>query len=157
MDEKKRQVSERSLENLKLGADARRQGKVRHNFSILPETAQWLKATGNASDAIDALVVDFKDRGTVSNRTHSQKEDKHALPNDVYERMESLERENEQLRSQLEDLKRLEKDATDQLCQCHSDAFKAANILKASLKLASNAGGKIKREIEKALPLIDDV
>lgn len=157
MPEKERRISERSLENLKLGAESRRLGKVRHNFTILPETAEWLKATGNASDAIDGLVGDFRSGRLSSKHTHDGKEDKHVLPNDVYERIESLEKENEQLRSQLEKLQASEKDATDQLCQCHSNAFKAADILKAALKIASNTGGKIKREIEKALPLIDDV
>lgn len=73
------------------------------------------------------------------------------------ERRSQQELEINQLRLQLEQFKALEKNATDQLCECHSDAFKAADILKAALKLKSNAGGAIKREIEKALPLIDDV
>lgn len=157
MPKKKRQVSERSLENLKLGADSRRLGKVRHNFTILPATAEWLKATGNASDAIDGLIGDFRNGKLASKNTHDEKKDNQVFPNDVYEQIDSLKKENEDMRSQLENLKRLEKDATDQLCQCHSDGFKAADILKAALKLKAGAGGAIKREIEKALPLIDDV
>ena len=62
-----------------------------------------------------------------------------------------------ELRSQLEKVRAAERDALEQVISCHSDAFKAADILKAALKLKSNAGGAIKREIEKALPLIDDV
>lgn len=76
---------------------------------------------------------------------------------EAQERRSQQELEINQLRLQLEQFKALEKNATEQLCECHSDAFKAAGILKAALKLKSNAGGAIKREIEKALPLIDDV
>lgn len=153
-----RKVSERSLENLKLGSQARYQGKARHNFTVLPETVEWLKATGNASDTIDALVAAAKNGGLKSSNTHKWKEENKAVDSDsVYRRISELETELEQMRLQLETSRKLERDATDQLCSCHSDAFKAADILKAALKLRSNAGGAIKREIEKALPLIDDV
>jgi tellurite resistance protein len=54
--EKQRQMSERSLENLKLGAIARDQGKIRTNCTLLPETLEWLKKHGNASHLIDELV-----------------------------------------------------------------------------------------------------
>lgn len=67
------------------------------------------------------------------------------------------EAELNELRSQLEKIRAAERDALEQVISCHSDAFEAADILKAALKLKSNAGGAIKREIEKALPLIDDV
>jgi hypothetical protein len=76
---------------------------------------------------------------------------------EAQERRSQQELEINQLRLQLEQFKALEKNAREQLCECHSDAFKAADVLKAALKLKSNAGGAIKREIEKALPLIDDV
>lgn len=157
MSEKKRLVSERSLENLKLGAESRRQGKVRHNFTILPETVQWLKATGNASDTIDAIVGQFRNGDLHSNYTHDKKDSNQVVSDDVYKRIDELQAELDEMRSQLEKFKAAEKDMTDQLCQCHQDAFKAADILKASLKLPFNKGGAIKREIEKALPLIDDV
>lgn len=75
----------------------------------------------------------------------------------LQEQLTALQFENEQMRSQLEKLKSSEQDLTNQLCNCHADALKAADILKAALKLRSNAGGAIKREIEKALPLIDDI
>lgn len=75
----------------------------------------------------------------------------------LQEQLVALQLENEQLRLQLEKLRSSDQDLTNQLCNCHTDAFKAADILKAALKLKSNAGGAIKREIEKALPLIDDV
>lgn len=57
MESKRKQICPRSLENLKLGASARNQDKVRHNFTLLPSTMAWLKATGNASEAIDNLVA----------------------------------------------------------------------------------------------------
>lgn len=154
---KKRQVSQRSLENLKLGAEARRQDKQRHNFTLLPETIEWLKQSSNASGLIDRLVKSAKAGHIYPDNTHDGNGKELTISNDVYEKIEQLEKENEQLRSDLQKLKAVEKDLMDQLCNCHSDAFKAADILKAALKLAANAGGKIKREIEKALPLIDDV
>ncbi|WP_155823743.1 hypothetical protein [Gloeocapsa sp. PCC 7428] len=55
-----KQISPRSLENLKLGALKRYQGKVRCNFTILPETLEWLKRGGNASSRIDQLVAAAK-------------------------------------------------------------------------------------------------
>jgi regulator of replication initiation timing len=99
MADEKRKMSERSLENLKLGAESRRQGKVRHNFTILPETVQWLKCSGNASEAIDNLVfaaldqklfsINTHDRidkeQVLSNNTHDQKEEPSTVSNDVYE------------------------------------------------------------------------
>lgn len=107
MTDKVRQVSERSLENLKLGAKSRYQGKQRHNFTVLPETVQWLKGTGNASDAIDVLVEAAKDKGLFSNNTHDG--EAQAVSNDVYERnikdlevnLEETQLELSKLRSQL--------------------------------------------------------
>lgn len=162
---RKRQVSERSLENLKLGAESRRQGKLRHNFTILPETVQWLKGTGNASDAIDALVEAARKGGLNSSNTHEWKEQEQAQSNNVYEQeikdlkrdLEETQLELQKTRSLLDASRRSEQDALRLLSTCHTEAFEAADILKAALKLKSNAGGAIKREIEKALPLIDDV
>jgi predicted RNase H-like nuclease (RuvC/YqgF family) len=107
MTDKVRQVSERSLENLKLGAQSRYQGKQRHNFTVLPETVQWLKGTGNASDAIDVLVEAAKDKGLFSNNTHDRKPE--VVSNDVYEQnikdlevsLEETQLELSKLRSQL--------------------------------------------------------
>lgn len=56
-DKKPRQMNERSLENLKLGAQARSQGKIRRNTTLLPEMIAWLEGQGNLSAAIDQLVV----------------------------------------------------------------------------------------------------
>lgn len=104
MVEKERRVSERSLENLKLGAESRRQGKVRHNFTIMPETVQWLKGTGNASDTIDALVERFKNGNSTFNHTHDERVNNESVSEDVYKRIEELETELEQLRSLREQL-----------------------------------------------------
>jgi hypothetical protein len=157
MAEKERRVSERSLENLKLGAESRRQGKLRHNFTILPETVQWLKGTGNSSDTIDALVEAARNGGLVSSSTHDWKDKEQVVSNDVYKQVETLQSELAEVRSQLEKSQALERDSTEQVIQCHRDGFKAAEILKAAKKLPANAGGKIKKEIDKALELIDDV
>jgi DNA-binding transcriptional regulator GbsR (MarR family) len=73
MTDKVRQVSERSLENLKLGSKSRDKGKQRHNFTVLPETVQWLKDTGNASDAIDKLVEVARKGESLSNTEYQQK------------------------------------------------------------------------------------
>ena len=107
MTEKVRQVSERSLENLKLGAKSRDKGKQRHNFTVLPETVQWLKGTGNASDAIDVLVEAAKDKGLLSNNTHDQ--EVQLVFNDAYQQnvkdlqvsLEETQLELSKLRSQL--------------------------------------------------------
>ncbi len=50
-------MSPNSLENLKMGAIARNQGKVRCQVTILPETKQWLARSGNLSGRIDELVA----------------------------------------------------------------------------------------------------
>jgi hypothetical protein len=103
MTDKERRINERSLENLKLGAQARYQGKARHNFTVLPETVEWLKATGNASDTIDALVAAARDGGLKSSNTHNWKDSSNSeISSGVYERMKELEAENSELRSQLE-------------------------------------------------------
>lgn len=157
MTEKERRVSERSLENLKLGAESRRQGKLRHNFTILPETVQWLKGTGNSSDAIDVLVEAARTGGLRSSDTHDWKDKEQVVSNDVYKQIETLQAELADVRLQLEKSQALEKDSTEQVIQCHRDGFKAAEILNAALSLPANAGGKIKTQIRKALELIDDV
>jgi hypothetical protein len=56
---KERYINPRSLENLKLGKAAGDKKKIRFNTTLLPETITWLKACGNASDTIDALVKNF--------------------------------------------------------------------------------------------------
>jgi hypothetical protein len=45
-----------SLENLKLGAVARRKGKTKLNLTVLPEVAEKLKRSGNASRFVELLL-----------------------------------------------------------------------------------------------------
>jgi hypothetical protein len=45
-----------SLENLKLGAAARRRGKVKLNLTVLPDVAERLKRSGNASRFVELLL-----------------------------------------------------------------------------------------------------
>jgi hypothetical protein len=45
-----------SLVNLKLGAAVRRKGKVKLNLTVLPDTAEKLKRSGNASRFIELLL-----------------------------------------------------------------------------------------------------
>ena len=50
------EINQLSLENLKLGAAARRKGKVRVTVTILPQTKEWLGRGGNVSERIDEIV-----------------------------------------------------------------------------------------------------
>lgn len=52
-----RKYNPKSLENLKLGSESRRQGKVRCTISILPQTKKWLARGGNLSGRIDEVVA----------------------------------------------------------------------------------------------------
>ncbi len=45
-----------SLENLKLGAAARRKGKTKLNLTVMPATAEKLKRSGNASRFVELLL-----------------------------------------------------------------------------------------------------
>lgn len=51
-----KEISQASLDNLKLGAVARNKGKVRVIVTILPETKEWLAKGGNVSERIDEVV-----------------------------------------------------------------------------------------------------
>lgn len=53
----RRKVNPKSLENLKMGAVTRNQGKIRCQVTILPETKEWLARGGNLSGRIDELVT----------------------------------------------------------------------------------------------------
>jgi hypothetical protein len=178
MTDEKRKMSERSLENLKLGAESRRQGKVRHNFTILPETVQWLKSSGNASEAIDNLVfaalnqklfsINTHDRidkeQTLSNNTHDQKEEPSTTSNDVYEQKiqelnQSLEEtylELSAVRSRLEESQQKEQLLIDELSHCRRDGTKISNLLKPTLKLPANNATPIKVQIRAVLALLEE-
>lgn len=49
-------MNPKSLENLKKGAESRRQDKVRCNVTIKPATKKWLAKGGNISGRIDEVV-----------------------------------------------------------------------------------------------------
>lgn len=178
MIDEKRKMSERSLENLKLGAESRRQGKVRHNFTILPETVQWLKCSGNASEAIDNLVFaalnqklssssthDWIDKEqALSNDTHERKQELNTVSNDVYEQKiqefnQSLEQtylELSTVRSRLKELFEREQLLIDQLNHCQQNRAKITDLLKPTLKLPGNNAAPIKAQIRAVLTLLDD-
>ena len=51
-----------SLENLKLGAAARRKGKTKLNLTVMPSTADKLKRSGNASRFVELLLQAHEQR-----------------------------------------------------------------------------------------------
>lgn len=95
---KERRISEHSLENLKLGAESRYQGKERHNFTVLPETVEWLKKGGNASRRIDELVAAAKSGDLKPIHTHDRKDENHLSSESVYKQIDELKNELEHLR-----------------------------------------------------------
>lgn len=131
----KKGVNPKSLENLRLGAEARNKDKQRTNLTLLPETVRWLKGHGNASDKVDELVAEAKKNPFPQNQTDTVPE--------LKEKIKSLE-------SSL-------RDETDRANEYLKDQFKAADILKEALKLKANAGGAIKDQIKKAIALLDDL
>jgi predicted RNase H-like nuclease (RuvC/YqgF family) len=144
MATKERKISERSLENLKLGAQARYQGKARHNFTVLPETVEWLKATGNASDTIDALVEAARNGGLTSKSTHNWKDKEQVVSSDTYKRISQLEKENEQLRSDLQDLEAQHKELRYQAGQADVLAVEWQQKKKALTELLAKVDSKQK-------------
>lgn len=76
---------------------------------------------------------------------------------DLKRDLEETQLELSKTRSLLDTSRRREQDLTNHLCNDPKDKFKAADILKASLKLKANAGGAIKDQIKEALKLIDGV
>lgn len=118
---------------------------------------QWLKGTGNASDAIDILVEAAKKGGLFSNTTHDWKAKELSASNNMYEQkikdleinLEETQLELSRVRSQLQTEKALPLDMSNlhHDHDCLSDGFKAAEILKEALTLKPNAGGAIKEKI----------
>lgn len=167
MADKERRISERSLENLKLGAESRRLGKVRHNFTILPETVQWLKGTGNASDAIDGLVEAAKTGGLNSRNTHERIEPGLDNSINVYEReiqdlkrdLEETQMELTKTRSLLEQSRKIEVDTMGLLAACQQNGSKITDALRSLLQFnhRSLKWKEIKQQAQEVLELIDDV
>lgn len=154
---KKKVVSERSLENLKLGGPSRKnkEEKERHNILVLPETFQWLRGTGNASDMIDVLVETARKNGLNSVSTHDWKEKEQVVSNDVHKQIDDLKLQLEEVRSQLETYKALEKNARELMSESISSGIKAAGHLKKAQALKKSKKGGVDKEIEEAIRLID--
>jgi uncharacterized coiled-coil DUF342 family protein len=100
MADKERRINERSLENLKLGAQARYQGKIRQNVSILPETLEWLRKGGNISSRIDEVVKAAKSGELKSDYTQNRKAEEQQDSSIVYKQIDELKTEVEQLRQE---------------------------------------------------------
>ncbi|MUL36347.1 hypothetical protein [Gloeocapsopsis dulcis] len=145
MANKERRISERSLENLKLGAEARRQGKLRVNHTLLPETVEWLKNHGNASHLIDELVKAAKSGNLKSNNTHEKKESEQPInSNHAHKQIEALQAELATVRSQLQQIAQERDDLLEQLEQATSqhellNLERERNRYLASLRLGKQA------------------
>lgn len=138
MAAKERQMNERSLENLKLGAQARYQGKLRQNFSILPETLEWLKKGGNASSRIDELVAAAKSGQLKSDYTQSRKEESYQNSDVVYKQIDELKTELKRLQQERDRL-------AEQLKACQAsrlsqpDLESSRDVFLAKLRLGKQA------------------
>jgi septal ring factor EnvC (AmiA/AmiB activator) len=97
---KERQINPRSLENLKLGKTAGDKKKIRFNTTLLPETIAWLKACGNASDTIDALVKSLRD-GSFKPDADQYNYKSDNTHNTINQQVEALKVKTEQLELQL--------------------------------------------------------
>ena len=78
-------VNPNSLANL--NPKARYQGKVRCNLTLMPDTVQWLKGSGNASQRIEELVTMAKTNDN-SDNTHNQDSEEVTM---LKKRIEELE------------------------------------------------------------------
>lgn len=120
MEGKERRVSDRSLENLKLGAAARYQGKVRQNVTILPDSLEWLKKGGNVSGRIDELVAAAKSGELKSIHTHDRKNEERLSSESVYKQIDELKTEIELLRSERVSLQQDCERLTTELAACQA-------------------------------------
>lgn len=137
---KERKISEHSLENLKLGAQARYQGKERHNFTVLPETLEWLKKGGNASRRIDELVAAAKSGELKPIHTHDRKPENNLSSESVYKQIDELKSELEQVRQERDRL--AQEVAANQVSQPQQPDLEAIrDRVLASLKLGKQAPG----------------
>lgn len=149
-DEKpSRQMNDRSLENLKLGAQARYQGKIRRNTTLLPETIAWLEGQGNLSAAIDRLVDNA--RNTLPDNTHDQiSREAKSISDNTHNRKAYKNHDEAIIRSQaaknqrlLTDVRILEKDleaAKEEISQLRSQLEQAQEQLDQAQAVKSVAG-----------------
>lgn len=89
----KKNVNERSLANL--NPKARYLGKERFNITLMPETIEWLKSGGNASQRIEDLVRAAKAKEIRYQETNLE---------DTHNQNKVLKRENQELIEKLEKL-----------------------------------------------------
>ena len=108
----------------------------------------------NVVEALQAEVTQLLEQTEKTTHLNSAREQE---IKDLKRDLEETQLELHLARSLLETSRQLEKNHADLLCECHSDAFKAADILKEALKLKANAGGAIKDKIRSAILLIDDI
>ncbi len=135
---KERYINPRSLENLKLGKAAGDKKKIRFNTTLLPETITWLKACGNASDTIDALVKNF------GNSSFKAGSDCHKLQSanthdEINREVEVLRAKTQQLESQVDQLR--QELAACQTSQPQPNLGKLRDRALAELKLGKQAPG----------------
>jgi len=96
----KRTLHPNSKKNLRLGPESLMQGnkpKVRHNFTLLDETVEWLQKHPSASAKIDELVRQVKEGQLVEIQE---------LPN-TKQQIADLEKELKQIRSKLKKVVKL--------------------------------------------------
>lgn len=79
------------------------------------------------------------------------------LDNKSPSEIEILQQRISQLETENSRLKQSERDALNQLCECHSEAFKAADILNAVFKVKRYTKQMLEDAIKEAVVLIDDV
>ncbi len=109
--------------------------KIRRNYTILEETAQWLAEKDNASAYIDELIA--RDRNGELPATNSQ------VPSS----------EIKLLREELDKLTAMIQQFGEESQQQSEKITKAKEILQSALPLPANKGGAIKDMIKKALKL----
>lgn len=183
--EKHRQMNERSLENLKLGAQARDQGKIRTNCTLLPETLEWLKKHGNASHLIDELVKAARTGNLKPDNLHEDIAKAASIlktakleANSANEQVRKLGEENTQVRLQLGDMAKKAGEWYDKAKEAQALAEnrlreierlphqtqpipavnpEAVALLQEALKISATTGGAIKKKIRAALEIIGQV
>jgi tetratricopeptide (TPR) repeat protein len=148
MDNQKRQINPASLENLKLGAQARYQDKQKLNLTVLPGTKDWLKKSGNASQRVDDLV-NAAQTGRLTPDNGQPNEMLMEL-NDLRENCRDFQKACIALDRDLDRCVLQKMGLQERLKK--QDA--AIAVLTEALTLKANAGGAIKAEIKKALELL---
>jgi len=136
-----RNINPRSLENLKLGSESRRQGKIPMNLTVLPETSIWLKKRGSASATVDGLV-----RLAKAGQLKPEVDVTHHNTNQQNQ-LDQIAKLKEELAAAQTNLAKLQPVAISP---------EAIALLKDALHLKANAGGAIKENIRKALLLLGD-